>query len=97
MAKCGDHGFTKMNSYVRNVRHLVEDVDVSSSWTMGRRREEELMDRLDSANGLVANTRPSSEGSQPDGFGRDTLQGYRRRGLRSDSMEEEITMNIAPP
>jgi hypothetical protein len=73
VAKRGNDGLMKMNSDVRNVRHLVEDVDISNSWMRGLRREEELIDRPDSANGLVANTRPSSEGSQPDGFGRDTL------------------------
>jgi hypothetical protein len=51
----GEDESTRMNSDVRNVRHLVEDVDVSNRCMMERRREEELTDRLNSANGLVTN------------------------------------------
>jgi hypothetical protein len=80
----GDEESTKMNSDVRSVRQLVEDVDVSNRWMMEKRREEELMDRLNSANGLVANTRPSSVGSQSEGFERGTFWEYGRCGLGSD-------------
>jgi hypothetical protein len=44
VARRGEGESTRMNSDVRNIRHLVEDVDVSSRCAMERKREEELTD-----------------------------------------------------
>jgi hypothetical protein len=76
-----------LEDQLKEEQQLVEDVDVSNRWMMERRREEELTGRLNSANGLVANTHPSSVGSQSEGFGRGTFREYGRCGLGSVQME----------